>query len=203
MMAFTYIMYMLRKNEKQTNENINDLLNSQNNPNNMNQSNEDIKNNHLKLHIDNQNNSKEDFNSNYQQIDDGMDNQMYKDQQLKRNKEWKNRKCLKSTVNNPFMNPHPFSPRNIGPNCSPLEEETKHIINQNFNKHLYKDSSDIFSHKNSDRQFYTVPGNTFPNDRDTFMKWCYSRPKSCKEGNGSQCIANIDPRNYGVHKSVH
>ena len=31
---------------------------------------------------------------------------------------------------------------------------------------------------------------TTPNDRDTFMKWCYSRPKTCKEGNGAQCVAN-------------
>ena len=42
----------------------------------------------------------------------------------------------------------------------------------------------------SQRQFFTVPGNDVPNDRDTFMKWCYRAPASCKEGNGLQCAAN-------------
>ena len=66
-----------------------------------------------------------------------------------------------------------------------------------------KDASDIFDHSNSNRQFYTVPGNTFPNNRDTFMKWCYSRPKTCKEGNGAQCVANqyYNLRNTHTHGS--
>jgi hypothetical protein len=29
------------------------------------------------------------------------------------------------------------------------------------------------------------------NKCDTFMKWCYSRLKACKEDNGEQCYDNI------------
>ena len=29
--------------------------------------------------------------------------------------------------------------------------------------------------------------------REDFMRWCYSRPMTCKEGNGNQCVANNNP----------
>ena len=196
MMCFTYIMYKLRSNNKEIDNNVNNFLDTQ-----YDRQSYDIKNNHLRLHTDKP--ISEDFNSNYLQINDGLNHNKYKNDKDKRNKEWQSRKCLKSTVDNPFMNPNVFTPRNIGPNCSPLSEETKTKINKNFNAHLYKDSNDIYSTRNSDRQFYTVPGNTFPNDRDTLMKWCYSTPKTCKEGNGAQCVANNHSRMYGVHKSIH
>jgi len=89
------------------------------------------------------------------------------------------------------MNPSPVAPRDINPPSSPLNKKTQRIIEQNFNKNLFKDANDIFNKRNGNRQFYTVPGSTFPNDRDTFMKWCYNRPKSCKEGNGEQCYDNM------------
>jgi len=95
------------------------------------------------------------------------------------------------TIDNPFMNPSPVAPRDINPASSPLNESTQRIIEAKFNKNIFKDANDIFNHRNGNRQFYTVPGNTFPNDRDTFMKWCYNRPKSCKEGNGEQCYENL------------
>ena len=36
------------------------------------------------------------------------------------------------------------------------------------------------------------------NDRDTFMKWCYQTPPTCKEGNGLQCAAN----QLGEHRGM-
>ena len=29
------------------------------------------------------------------------------------------------------------------------------------------------------------------NDQGAFADWCYSRPPTCKEGNGIQCFANL------------
>ena len=89
------------------------------------------------------------------------------------------------------MNPSPVAPRNIGPPSAPLSDNTEKLIASKFNTNIFKDANDIFNHNNGFRQFYTVPGNTFPNNRDTFMKWCYSRPKTCKEGNGEQCYDNL------------
>jgi len=98
---------------------------------------------------------------------------------------------VNSTKNNPFMNPSPFAPRDISSPISTFHPHVKSEIETNFNTNLFKDANDIFNHSNGFRQFYTVPGNTFPNNRDTFMKWCYKRPKTCKEGNGSQCYKNV------------
>ena len=65
-----------------------------------------------------------------------------------------------------------------------------------FSSSLIRDVNDLFGKNNSQRQFYTVPGNSIPNDQDTFAKWLYATPKTCKEGNGLQCAANM----YGVNK---
>ena len=55
---------------------------------------------------------------------------------------------------------------------------------------LYKDVSDIFSKNNSQRQFYTTPVTTIPNDQGSFADWLYKTPPTCKENNGNQCVAN-------------
>lgn len=199
MMCFTYIMYLLRRVDNESNDNINNILQSQNKTISENTHAEQVRQSHLNLHT-NQKNINEKFrNSKYMKALDGIDHNEFKNQENIRDNNWRKRDCLESTSNNPFMNPNPFSSRNIGPNCSPLSEDTKNKINLNFNKNLFKDANDIFNHRNGDRQFYTVPGNTFPNDRDTFMKWCYSKPKTCKEGNGSQCVANNYHRLRGPH----
>ena len=71
-------------------------------------------------------------------------------------------------------------------------------VENNFEEDLYKDVNDIFGKNNSQRQYYTMPGNSVPNDRDTFMKWCYQTPPTCKEGNGLQCAAN----QLGEHRGM-
>ena len=63
-------------------------------------------------------------------------------------------------------------------------------MNENLNKNIFLDANDIFNRNNSQRQFIRPPIQSIPNDRDTFMKWCYRRPVTCKEGNGAQCVAN-------------
>lgn len=99
--------------------------------------------------------------------------------------------CRIPTENNPFMNPTIYGENNNKTSC--LSYNNKGIqknIENNFNKHLNRESTDIFGKNNSQRQFYTVPSKKYPNDQDSFKKWLYSTPPTCKEGNGIQCAAN-------------
>ena len=75
--------------------------------------------------------------------------------------------------------------------------KTVQKVKENFNTNLFKDINDVFNKNNSQRQFMTNPIQTIPNNRDDFMRWCYSRPITCKEGNGDQCVANNPPALIG------
>ena len=95
--------------------------------------------------------------------------------------------------NNPFMNPTigDYNNGSVLPSMDSYNNKgVQREIESKFNEDLYRDANDIFGKDNSQRQFFTVPGNDVPNDRDTFMKWCYQTPPTCKEGNGLQCAAN-------------
>jgi hypothetical protein len=105
---------------------------------------------------------------------------------------------VKPTYDNPFMNP-----TLIDINENPEREayskksfinndEVANEIEDKFSYNLYQDVSDVFGKSNSQRQFYTVPSTTIPNDQDSFAKWLYGRQPSCKENNGFQCIQNND-----------
>ncbi len=109
--------------------------------------------------------------------------------------------CRIPTKDNPFMNPlltdygtDKSKKACISYNNKGIQRE----IENNFEEDLYKDVNDIFGKENSQRQFFSVPGNSVPNDRDTFIKWCYQTPPTCKEGNGLQCAAN----QLGEHRGV-
>lgn len=106
--------------------------------------------------------------------------------------------CKTPSKDNPFMNPeiYDYNTQNMNtPACTSYNNKGLQNVSENiFNESLYRDVNDIFGKNNSQRQFYTVPGNSIPNDQDTFAKWLYARPRSCKEGNGLQCAANM----YGV-----
>lgn len=101
--------------------------------------------------------------------------------------------CSKPTRDNPFMN---VLPTDVGdfPNrpkaCSPGRSGVKKRIEKKFSHNLYRDVSDAFGRASHSRQFYTMPSSTVPNNREDFMKWCYERGPTCKEGNGVQCVRN-------------
>lgn len=179
-MTFSYIMYLLKKVDEESNSNIQNILNITNN-------NEIREDENVKHHL-NLNNKEVNDNAN-------TNNNANKKESFKSSKYCE--KNIKSTVNNPFMNPNPYTPRDTTGSCAPLSEESKKNIRNNFNRKLFKDANDIFNSRNGFRQFYTVPGNTFPNNRDTFMKWLYDKGKSCKEGNGQQCYQNMY-HHYGL-----
>ena len=110
--------------------------------------------------------------------------------------------CIRDSLNgeyslpskdNPFMNPllTDYGKDTFKPSIDSYNNKgVQRVIEKNFEEDLYKDVTDIFGKNNSQRQFFSVPGNSVPNDRDTFMKWLYQTPPTCKEGNGSQCVAN-------------
>ena len=87
------------------------------------------------------------------------------------------------------MNPLPFDNRERPQACN-YTTENKKKIEAIYNKNLFKEVGDIFNKKHGNRQFYTVPSTTYPNNQGDFGKWLYGTPKTCKEGNGNQCVAN-------------
>ena len=108
--------------------------------------------------------------------------------------------CKTPTKDNPFMNPeiYDYNTTNVEESACPSHNNKgiQSYVDKIFTSSLFRDVNDLFGKSNSQRQFYTVPGNSIPNDQDTFAKWLYATPKTCKEGNGLQCAANM----YGVSK---
>jgi hypothetical protein len=101
--------------------------------------------------------------------------------------------CRIPTDENPFMNPLQTSENPNLKSCSSYNNKgIQRDIDDKFNTDLYRDANDIFGKNNSQRQFYTVPGGSIPNDQEAFTKWLYQTPQTCKEGNGAQCFANVD-----------
>mgnify|MGYP000901309934 FL=1 len=102
--------------------------------------------------------------------------------------------CKFPTKNNPFMNPGilDYGTSNFSePACDSYNNKgIQREIEKNFNEDLYRDVNDIFGKNNSQRQFFSVPSRSVPNDQESFAKWLYATPPSCKEGNGLQCAAN-------------
>lgn len=104
-----------------------------------------------------------------------------------------NRVCSRSTVENPFGNPSVFD---LGANpdrpaaCSLENPEVKVQVEENFNERLFRDVGDLYGKMSSQRQFYTMPNTTIPNDQTGFAEWLFGKGRTCKEGNGDQCYAN-------------
>lgn len=108
----------------------------------------------------------------------------------------KPKSCVQSTIENPFGNilltDYEDAPNREVCDTSDFDQTifNKHA-EENFNFNLYQDVGDIFNKNNSQRQFYRTPIQTIPNKQKEFALWCYNVPKTCKEGNGNQCYANL------------
>jgi len=104
--------------------------------------------------------------------------------------------CVKPTINNPFMNvmltDYVDNP-NRGPACENVEEQIK----EGFEYNLYKDVDDVWERNNSQRQYYTNPSTTIPNDVESFANWCYKVPYSCKSGDMEACLKWEQPYMHG------
>lgn len=105
-----------------------------------------------------------------------------------------NNECIKPTLHNPFMNPLLFDKRTRTNACNIFNQQNQLNIEKEYNKFCYRDMTDVWNTNNGFRQFYTVPNTHFPNNQSEFANWLYKREKTCKEGNGEQCVANLPNR---------
>tara|TARA_B100000497_G_scaffold96116_1_gene107921 strand:- start:5 stop:445 length:441 start_codon:yes stop_codon:yes gene_type:complete len=105
-----------------------------------------------------------------------------------------NKKCIKPTENNPFMNPNILTTKKGNQEYAACSIHNKNV-NKNINKYFYekifRNADDIYDKSTLDRQFYTVASTTIPNNREKLGDWLYNRGPSCKEGNGSKCYNNL------------
>jgi hypothetical protein len=92
--------------------------------------------------------------------------------------------CTPPTRDNPFMNvlqneyiDNPTRP----PACE--YEEVKDQVEKDWAYNLYQDVGDaVFNRSNSQRQWYTNPSTTIPNDQGGFAAWLYLTGPTCKSG---------------------
>ena len=103
--------------------------------------------------------------------------------------------CRKPTKDNPFMNPDITEYNNGDPPgaCNLDDEDIKDDMRVNFNHDLFRDVDELWERKNSQRQFYTTPNTSIPNQQKEFAEWCYKIPKICKEDNVN-CLRYEDLR---------
>jgi hypothetical protein len=99
--------------------------------------------------------------------------------------------CILPTNNNPFMNPLVSEKATKRKACKTFNnDKLRKVVDNKFSKGLFKDINSVYDRENSQREFYTLPSTTIPNNQEEFGKWLYGTPKTCKEGNGNQCIGN-------------
>jgi hypothetical protein len=102
--------------------------------------------------------------------------------------------CTPPTRENPFMN-ITMDEYNSAPD-RPAACEYPGVdveTNDHFNYDLYKDIDDLWEKNNGQRQFFTMPYTTIPNDQGSFAKWLYDVPQTCKE-DSSNCLRYEDVR---------
>jgi hypothetical protein len=108
-----------------------------------------------------------------------------------------NKDIIEPTIDNPFMNvlltDYTDNPERIAANSLNNYNNTKlnEKIDNTFYYNLYRDVDDVYDKYNSQRQFYTMPSTTIPNEQDKFVKWAYKTPPTCKEDNGYRCYGNL------------
>ena len=97
-----------------------------------------------------------------------------------------------STPNNPMMNINVMDYNN-NKNIKIDETITDEIKDKNLNNDLFNDIGDMSNKNMLERNFYTNPINTVPNDQTSFAKWLYDSGPTCKE-NTSVCVNTIPER---------
>ena len=95
---------------------------------------------------------------------------------------------------NPFMNvlvdEIKYNPTKA-PAASVLDPSVQVTLDDFFRTQFVNDPTDVFGKTQSQRQFYTTPSTTVPNDQDSYQNWLYRIPgKTCKEG--GFCLPGTD-----------
>ena len=100
------------------------------------------------------------------------------------------------TLKNPFMNvlndEITYNPGRAAaaPADAPM---VKQSLDDFFRTNFYNDPTDVFGKQQDQRQFYTMPSTSIPNDRESLQNWLYNiYPKPCKAGGREACYAGTD-----------
>ena len=95
------------------------------------------------------------------------------------------------TAANPFMNvlldEIKYNPTR--PAAAAVSDANNQVILDDFFRVQWtSDPTDVFGKTQSQRQFYTMPSTSIPNDQGSFQDWLYLIPgKTCKEGGRDAC----------------
>ena len=90
--------------------------------------------------------------------------------------------CIPPTKNNPFMNvmQNEYIDNPTRPPACDYEQE-KDDVEDKWSYNLYRDVGEsIWDRNNSQRQFYTNPSTTIPNDQGGFANWLFKTSGTCK-----------------------
>ena len=106
----------------------------------------------------------------------------------------KKKSDIQPTVDNPMMNINLITDDKTKEKApiSWNNDELKEEIEDKYNYNLYRDVGDLYGKSNSQRQFYTMPSTTIPNNQTSFAKWCYSTGPTCKE-TSIYCAPEMEP----------
>jgi hypothetical protein len=96
------------------------------------------------------------------------------------------------TAANPFMNVL-LDELKYNPTRAPaaaIGDPTNRVnLDDYFRVQWTSDPTDVFGRSQSQRQFYTMPSTSIPNDQGSFQNWLYLIPgKTCREGGRDACI---------------
>jgi len=109
--------------------------------------------------------------------------------------EYEKQASRKPTKDNPFMNPAvtEFGKELIPTAANGDDEDIAEDMERHFNADLYRDMTDLFDIKNSQRVWYTLPVTSIPNDQEEFANWLYKTDDICKINQGA-CLRYEDLR---------
>jgi len=97
--------------------------------------------------------------------------------------EAKVKNCQKPNEENPFMNTLLTDNFKEKKKACTYGKKVDEKINKIYNKDIFMDTSLIFNKKFNQRQFYSMPNTTVPNDQESFRNWLYKTPEVCGTGN--------------------
>ena len=99
------------------------------------------------------------------------------------------------SARNPFMNvlinEIKYNPNR--PSAQDINDPSvKTQLDDFFRVQWTSDPTDVFGRSQSQREFYTMPSTSIPNDQASYQDWLYKIPgKTCKEG-GRNCVGGTD-----------
>ena len=93
---------------------------------------------------------------------------------------------------NPFMNVL-LDEITYNPTRPPADDvsstKNKVSLDDMFHIQWFNDPTDVYGKTQGQRQFYTMPSTSVPNDQGSYQNWLYLIPgKTCKEGGRDACV---------------